>query len=147
METKPERTQPAVSIIVPNYNDGLTLGPCVESVLRNTVYPDWEVIVVDDGSTDTSLSKLKPHPKLKIIRRPPQGIAAALNAGFALSGKRDIVRLHADVVVESAGWLEKLVEAAISLPKAGVVGAKLVYPDGRIQSEGRNIINGLGFHP
>ena len=138
--------QPPVSIVIPSYNDELTLAACVAGVLANTEYPDWEIIVVEDGSTDKSLARLKPDPRLKILRQPHHGIGAALNAGFRAAGTRDVVRLHADVVIETAGWLGRLVHAVNTLPRAGVVGAKLIYPDGRIQTEGRNIINGLGFH-
>ena len=139
-------SQPAVSIVIPNYNDEPTLAACIQSVITHTNYPDWNIIVVDDGSTDKSLLKLKSHPRLKIIRQGHLGVAAALNAGFAAAGDRDVVRLHADVVIETPDWLSRLVETLTQQPQAGVVGVKLVYPDGRIQTEGRNIINGVGFH-
>jgi len=137
---------PSISIIIPNYNETETLAACVDSVLAKTQYPDWELIVVDDGSTDDSLSKIKDKTGVRVIRRSHQGVAAALNTGFTAAGTRDVVRLHADVVIETPDWLTKLVEAAYTQPRAGIVGVKLVYPDGRIQAEGRNIINGLGFH-
>ena len=145
-QTASATSQPAVTIVIPNYNDEATLAACVQSVLTNTEYADWNLIVVDDGSTDKSLQKLNHHPRLKIIRQTRQGTAAALNAGFAAAGNRDVVRLHADVVIETPNWLSQLVATVASQPKAGVVGVKLVYPDGRIQAEGRNIINGVGFH-
>jgi len=139
-------TTPSISIVIPNYNDALTLAACVRGVYEYTRHPCWQLIVVDDGSTDGSLDVLREFKNVRVIKKTRGGVASALNAGFAASPGMDVVRLHADVVIETPDWLDRLIEAA-QQPKAAVVGARLVYPDGRIQSEGRAIITGLGFHP
>ena len=139
--------QPAVSIVIPNYNDEKTLAACVESVLAHTDYPQWRLVVVDAGSTDGSLQLLEKYPTVQVIRRGREGVAAALNAGFSASGGDDVVRLHADVVIETPGWLQQLVAAAYAHPAAGIVGVRLVFPDGRIQSEGRSLVGGFGVNP
>jgi len=138
---------PAVTIVIPVHNDAATLAACVRSVLAHTDYPDWELLVVDDGSTDGSRQVLQAFKQVRFIKKSRGGVASALNAGFAAAPGRDIVRLHADVVIDTPGWLGQLVHAATSLPQAGIVGVRQVYPDGRIQSEGRTIISGLGMHP
>jgi GT2 family glycosyltransferase/glycosyltransferase involved in cell wall biosynthesis len=138
---------PAVTIVIPVFNDAATLAACLRGVFTHTDYPDWEVLVVDDGSTDGSRQVLQAFKQVRFIKKSRGGVASALNAGFAAAPGRDIVRLHADVVIDTPGWLGRLVHAATSLPQAGVVGVRLVYPDGRIQSEGRTIISGLGMHP
>jgi len=90
---------------------------------------------------------LQEFKQVRFIKKSRGGVASALNAGFAAAPGRDIVRLHADVVIETPGWLGQLVAAATTRPQAGIVGVRRVYPDGRIQSEGRTIISGLGMHP
>ena len=138
---------PAVAVIIPVYNDVATLAACVRSVFEHTHCPGWQLIVVDDGSTDGSMQALREFKDLRVIRKARGGVASALNAGFAAAKGMDVVRLHADVVIETHDWLERFVEAAYQQPNAAVVGSRLIYPDGRIQSEGRAIITGLGFHP
>ncbi len=138
---------PPVAIIIPLFNDASTLRACVRSVLEQTDYPDWQVIVVDDGSTDNGAAVLNDFSKVRVIRQERGGVASAMNAGFAAAPDCDVVRLHADVVLDSPGWLARLVEAAYAQPNVGIVGARLVYPDGKIHSEGRSFISGLGMHP
>ncbi len=144
--------QPApVTVVVPVHNDAPTLLACVRAVHSLTEHPDWRLLVVDDGSTDGGPAALRAeYPDLEILALPARGgVARALNAGFAhpLAAGRDIVRLHADVVVETPDWLRLLASVADQHADVGVIGARLVYPDGRIQSEGRSIISGLGLHP
>lgn len=141
-------TLPPVSIVVPAFNDAATLSACVRRVLEQTEHPDWEVIVIDDSSTDGAPAALAAHPRLRVLRRERGGVAAALNSAFGETPGRDIVRLHADVVIESgADWLRRLAETAYASPQTGIVGVRLVYPDGKIHSEGRSFVSGLGMHP
>ncbi len=142
---------PSVALVIPVHNDAPTLLACVRAALRDPGLDDVNVIVVDDASTDGGPALLRAaYPDLTILHLPTRcGVARALNAGFAhpLAAGRDVVRLHADVVVETPAWLARLAEAAAARPTTGVVGARLVYPDGRIQSEGRSLVTGLGLHP
>ena len=139
-----------VAIVIPVYNAAATLAACVRAVFNKTDHPDWRLVVVDDGSTDGAVDELqKTHPDITVITRRRGGVAGALNAAIAhpATAGRDVVRLHADVIVETADWLNQLVAVADASPRCGVVGARLVYPDGRIQSEGRAFVTGLGMHP
>jgi glycosyltransferase involved in cell wall biosynthesis len=100
-----------VSVVVPVYNGERTLGDCLRSLqtqsLRSSAY---EVIVVDDGSTDASAA-LAERSGARVIRQPNAGAAAARNAGFAGSEAEWIAFIDADCVA-SRGWLKALVQAA-----------------------------------
>jgi GT2 family glycosyltransferase/glycosyltransferase involved in cell wall biosynthesis/tetratricopeptide (TPR) repeat protein len=135
-----------VSIVIPNYNGAATVRACVESIFDTIRHPQWELIVVDDGSTDRSLELLEQIKGIKLIRQKHQGAARALNTGFAAAGRNDVVRVHSDVAIETADWLNCFLETLEAQPKAGVVGAKLVFPDNRIYALGRNLVSGFGWH-
>ena len=136
---------PKVSIVVPYYRNYETLPACIRSVLDLTDYPDWELILVVGSGIEEKLPLLPQSEKLRILRKPSLSSAAALNHGFSVSPDADVVRLHADVVIESKHWLSRLVSTAYSAARIGIVGARLVFPDGRIQSEGRSFVSGLGL--
>jgi GT2 family glycosyltransferase len=138
-----------VTVVIPLHNDQPTVVACVRAVLARTDHPDWKLLVVDDGSTDGGPEALRAaFPQVQIIRQNRAGVSRALNTAITRPDHagRDIVRLHADVVVETPGWLHQLSSAAHEGPGAAVVGARLLFPDGRIQSEGRSFITGLGMH-
>ncbi|MEM4655225.1 MAG: glycosyltransferase [Thermosphaera sp.] len=136
---------PKISVLLPVYNQEKTIKACIESVLDTTGYPNWEFIVINDGSTDKTPKILERFKHIKLINLPRSGIAKALNVGFQASDGNDIVRIHGDVTVETQDWLRIMVEMVAELPKAGILGGKLVYADDKIQSVGRRIITGLGF--
>lgn len=136
---------PPVTVVVASYGKVATLRACLDAVLA-TDYPDLDVLVVDSGSTDGSLDLLRErYPRLRIELAPGASLPAALNRGFARAGARDVVRLHGDVAPQGSDWLRKLATTALALPRAGIVGVKLVHANGRIQSLGRDLITGLGF--
>lgn len=88
METTPSHA--TISVIVPVYNAGKTLGKCVESICNST-YPHLEIICVNDGSSDCSadiLAELAAHdPRIVVINQENRGVSAARNAALdAASG-------------------------------------------------------------
>ena len=91
--------QPRVSIIVPVYNAGRYLGPCLESI-RGQTCPDIEVLLVDDGSTDGSgalcAALAKADPRFRYIRQDNAGVSAARNRGIALSGGKYLQFVDSD---------------------------------------------------
>jgi glycosyltransferase involved in cell wall biosynthesis len=73
---------PLVSIVLPTHNRGAFLADAVESV-RAQSYTDWELLIVDDGSTDGTLASVPPDPRIRVIARPHTGnVAAVRNAGL-----------------------------------------------------------------
>jgi GT2 family glycosyltransferase/glycosyltransferase involved in cell wall biosynthesis len=137
---------PSVAIVIPSFNSLATLRACIASIRETAGYADYRITVVDAGSTDGTLEWLSSESEIELLEASGPCVASAVNTGILASAPADVVRVHADVVFETAGWLKRLVEAATLLPEAGVVGVKLVYPGGRIQSVGRHIVHGLGAH-
>lgn len=139
-------TRPAV-VVIPTFNALPTLPACVERARGLAGVSDLTVVVADGGSTDGTLEWCAARSDVKLLRVGARGVARAVNAAVAAHPGHDVVRLHADVLIETPGWLGLLREAAASLPKAGVVGVKLVYSDDRIESIGRNFVTGIGASP
>lgn len=129
-----------VTIIIPSYNDLEFLVPCLESIAHTTDPKYVKVIVVDDFCQPENTKKLKKleNDQVKVVfRKQNGGFAKAVNTGFKASDKRyDVVLLNSDIVAH-LGWLEGLQYAAHEFGvDTGIVGPKLLYPDGRIQSAG-----------
>lgn len=118
-------TVPRASIIVVTYNNLALNQLCLESILRNTEYPNYEVIVVDNASSDQTAEYLSQmaarHSHLKIILNTEnRGFAAANNQGLALSTGERLVLLNNDTVVPP-GWLTRLLRH-LDDPAIGMVG-------------------------
>jgi GT2 family glycosyltransferase len=117
---------PATSIVIVNRNGGEVLAPCIESVRGNT--RDYEIVLVDNGSTDNSLRLVKPGPDLRIIRlRSNLGFAGANNVAIRATKSQYVVLLNPDTIV-TASWLDKLINEAEKSPIIGVVAPKLLRP-------------------
>ena len=86
-----------VSVVIPAYNASKTIDDCLTSILKQD-FSDYEVVVVDDGSTDDTSEKVKRYP-VKLIKNPSQGLPAARNAGFEASKGNILVFLDSDCVV------------------------------------------------
>lgn len=88
---------PKISIVVPAYNEEVTIKSCIQSVL-DLDYPDYEVIVVDDGSTDKTLEEAKKFEisGVRVIHQENKGKANALNKGILLSKGEIVVTVDAD---------------------------------------------------
>src|SRR5690348_130160 len=94
-EVVPHENATLVSVVITTYNHARFLGEAIESVLAQTV-PPFEVIVVDDGSTDDPAAVVRRYPQLRLIRQRNQGLAAARNTGWRASGGSYLVFLDAD---------------------------------------------------
>ncbi len=131
---------PEAEIIIPTRNGGDMLRRCLESVFAKTDYPHYLVTLVDNGSDDPLtldlLARLSLSPGVRLVRdEQPFNFAAINNRAVSASGARVVCLLNDDVEVISPGWLTELVSQALR-PEVGAVGARLLYPDGRIQHGG-----------
>ena len=127
---------PVASIIVPVYNQfAHTLG-CLRALAAAGDATAFEVIVVDDASSDETAQRLPLIEGLRWHRNAGnRGFIHACNAGAALARGVYVVFLNNDTAVQP-GWLDALIGTFAAFPRAGLVGAKLVYPDGRLQEAG-----------
>jgi GT2 family glycosyltransferase len=128
-------SDPRASVIVLNW-DGLEyLGPCLDAVLAQD-YDNFEVIVVDNGSTDGSVDFVtESYPQAVLLcNKRNLGFSAANNRGLRTATGDLLVLLNNDTEVHP-NWLRALASTAAD-PGVGIVGAKALYPDGRLQHAG-----------
>lgn len=131
---------PRVSIIVPTRDALALLRPCIESVLARTTYPHFELIVVDNGSRDAAtldyLAELARRARVRVLRFDRRFNYSAINNFAVRQAEGDMLcLLNDDTEVISPDWLEEMAGYLLR-PGVGVVGAKLYYPDGRVQHAG-----------
>jgi O-antigen biosynthesis protein len=125
-----------VSIVIPVHNQPTLTYACLDAIARNTPSGSYEVIVVDNASGPGTRWLLARSQGARVIRqRRNDGFVDASNAGAAAARGRFLLFLNNDTEVRP-GWLEALVSTLDRRPDAGAVGAKLVFPDGRLQEAG-----------
>ncbi len=143
----PLAEQPAVTVIVPTRDRPDLLCACVAGILHVTDYEKLDLIVVDNsesGSAEPELlaANLLPDPRISVIRDPAPFNHSALNNQAAAATDSDLlVLMNDDMLIMEPQWLTEMVALAVR-PETGAVGAKLFYPDGRIQHAG--VVLGLG---
>lgn len=135
-----DERRPPVVVIIPNWNRVGYLRHCIASLLEETRYPYYRICVFDQGSTDGSREYLESLGEKVVPIFSPRnvGFVHANNVALRAFAQWDVVFLNNDTRV-TRGWLENLVATAQSSEKVGLVGAKLVYPDGRLQEAGSEI--------
>lgn len=139
----------AIFVIIANWNGEKLLRECLESFFMNTFCSNCHIVVVDDASVDGSVDMLKREfPKIKLIRnRKNLGFSKANNIGIRYAMARDahyVLLLNNDIVITEKKWLATMVNVLESDKKIGIVGCKLLYPNGRLQHAG-GIIEVRGF--
>ena len=136
------------SIIVPTRDRPDLIGACVESLSRHPLGADFELLVIDNGSARADalayLETLASAPNVRVLRRPgPFNFSAICNSGAREARYPFLLFLNDDVEALAPDWLGRMLQFAAA-PEVGAVGAKLLYPDGRLQHGG--VVLGLdGF--
>lgn len=123
---------PSASLIVLNWNGRELLARCLPSILAQD-YPEAEVLVVDNGSTDGSPEWLaSAYPQVCLL---PQGrnlgYAGGMNAGLRAARGELVAFLNNDVILRP-DWLRRLTEVMVADGRIGVAGCKLLYPEGNL---------------
>lgn len=129
--------EPEVSLIVLNYNKPELTIQCVESLIANTRDFNFEIIVVDNGSTLEGFARLKAaRSKFKLLRLETNRFyGEGNNIGVEAALAPFIVLLNNDILV-SPGWLEPLISELKDNPSAGATGPCFIYPSGTLQEAG-----------
>jgi GT2 family glycosyltransferase len=131
-----EVVSPTVSIVVLNWNNGRLTRACLEHIWRNTEGANYEVIVVDNGSRPGDISPILRYGRyLRMIRLGVNRyFGEGNNIGAEVGQGSLLVFLNNDALVQ-AGWLEPLLDA-MKHSEIGAAGARLFFPDGRVQESG-----------
>ncbi|CAN7213857.1 glycosyltransferase family 2 protein [Variovorax paradoxus] len=137
---------PLVSLIIPTRNALPLVQQCIESIVLETDYPNYEILLVDNGSDDPEalayFAALDAQQGITVIRdERPFNYSALNNAAVARAQGELVALLNNDIEVVSPDWLAEMVSIALQ-PGVGAVGAKLLYPDTTVQHGG--VILGVG---
>jgi GT2 family glycosyltransferase len=136
-----------VTAVVCSYNDADILPRCINSLLATTEADELDIIIVDDYAQESSrqfLKRYKENPRITVVYREENGgytkaANTGIKAALKLNPNSDVVMINNDIEAKS-GWLAALCYGAYAYgkhpEKTGIVGAKLLYPDGTIQHAG-----------
>lgn len=139
---------PKVSILIANKDHKEDLSRCVEAILNQSTYTNYEIIVVENNSTTKEIldyyEEIASHPQVKVVTYQGEfNYSKINNYGAKFATGEYILLLNNDTEIISVNWIEELLMYA-QRPDVGVVGAKLYYDDKTIQHCG--IVLGLGAH-
>lgn len=135
-------TKPLVSIIIPTKNLFDMLHRCIGSVFENTAWPNFEILVVDNGSDDPAtlrfLDELRADDsgKIRVLEYSESFNFAAMNNLAAREARGEyLLMLNNDTAALDPDWLDEMMGYG-QRADVGIVGARLIYPDGRLQHVG-----------
>lgn len=136
-----------VSIVIPTKNQKDFIERCLKSIQEKTTYKNFEVVIVDTGSTEPEVWEVYKEYKnlgkgLKVVKwTKPFNFAASCDFGAERAKGEYILFLNNDTEVITPSWIEEMLGFA-QLEGAGAIGCKLYYPDGKLQHAG--IVLGVG---
>lgn len=148
---------PLVSILVPTRNQLGMLQRCIESVIEKTKYQAYEIIIIDNDSDDADtcqyLTAIEAKEaalggRLRVLRHPgPFNFSAMNNAAARAARGAYLLLLNNDTAALHDDWLDEMMGHAIR-PDVGIVGAKLLFPNGKVQHAGVILgMRGPAEHP
>lgn len=146
--------QPLVSILIPTKDCLPMLIRCIESIMEKTRYTNYELLIIDNNSETvealewfTGMERLN-NAKVRILRYPQPFNYSAINNFAATHARGDyLVLLNNDTAIIDGDWLDALLHHA-QRPEVGIVGAKLLFPNGTIQHAGVVLgLRGVADHP
>ena len=132
----PNSPNPIVSIVIPVYGQHVMTFTCLKSIAETCADLAIEVIVIDDYSPEPASEALSPVQGLTIVRNDTNlGFLKNCNKAASMSHGKYVLILNNDIIV-TPGWLDAMLETFTLRDDVGMVGAKLIYPDGRLQEAG-----------
>ncbi len=134
--------EPEVSVVIPTRDNVHLLRNCIESVEALTAYRNYEILIVDNESVDPATVEYLSSTPHRVLRFEEEFNYSRIN-NFAVAHAEGeyVLLLNDDTEVISAGWMDAMLGHA-QRPEIGAVGAKLLYPDGRVQHAG--VVLGAG---
>lgn len=136
-----ENSTPEVSIVIPTYNNLKYLVECLHSISQNSIKQQYEVIIVFDGIDDEYWIKLQSIKNITLVRNiKNSGFSISCNNGAKLAKGKYLLFLNDDTQVQE-DWLDVLVAEAKNQGRFGVIGPKVIYPNGYLQEAGCSIKN------
>ncbi len=141
------KTEPLVSIIIPTYNAQALVQTCISSILEKTTYRNFEILLVDNNSDDADAieyfdSLEQREEEVRLIKYPKPFNYSAINNFAVKQAKGDVLAfVNNDIEVIEPEWLEFMV-SHVMRKDVGCVGAKLLYPNKRVQHAG--VVLGYG---
>ena len=143
--------RPLVSMIIPTRDQVTLLRRCLTSIRQKTDYAPIEIVIIDNASTDPEthayFRELVQDANIHIVTDPDEfNFSRLINRGAAVARGEILALVNNDIEAEEPGWLREMVSHAVR-PEIGAVGARLWYPDGRLQHAGVVLgLHGVASH-